>query len=152
MDLRPRTVLTLNLQNKVEFKLRCYSSDEIPEIWPIARPLISKALDRGSNYTIDEVYKGLCTKTMQLWMWSDDAALVTTIQTKHGIKYCLLLALGGKDMSVWFQYLPLVEDWARDQGAEEVRVYGRPGWKRLTGYDIDYVRMSKKLCPEDPAT
>ena len=135
----------LNFQNKEEFKLQCYSSDQIPSIWPIARPLIKKALDRGSNYTLNEVYEGLCTKSMQLWMWGEDAALVTAIQTKAGKTYCLLLALGGSDMSVWFQYLPLVEDWAKDQGAKEVRVYGRPGWKRLTGYDIDYCRMSKKL-------
>ena len=134
-----------NLRPKGEFELRCYSSDQIPSIWPVARPLIKKALDRGSNYTINEVYEGLCTKTMQLWMWGEDAALVTSIQTKAGKTFCLLLSLGGSDMSVWFQYLPLVEDWAKDQGAKEVRVYGRLGWKRLTGYDIDYVRLSKKL-------
>ena len=134
-----------NLNLKAEFRLQCYSSDQIPSIWPIARPLIKKALDRGSNYTINEVYEGLCTKTMQLWLWGEDAALVTAIQTKAGKTYCLLLALGGSDMSIWFQYLPLVEDWARDQGAKEVRGYGRLGWRRLTGYDIDYVKLVKKL-------
>ncbi len=128
-----------------EFKLRGYAAAEIPEIWPTARPLIKKALDRGSNYTLEQVYEGLCTKKMQLWMWADECALVTTIQTKGGIKFCLLLALGGTRMSDWFECLPIVENWAKDEGAQEVRVYGRPGWKRLPGYDIDYVKLVKKL-------
>lgn len=137
-------VWMLNLAQAAESSLRCYSADQIPAIWGKARPLIKMALDRGSNYTIDEVYEGLCTKTMQLWMY-EEAALVTAIQTKAGKTFCLLLSLGGSNMSVWFQYLSIVEAWARDNGAEEMRVYGRPGWKRLTGYDIDYVRLSKKL-------
>ena len=68
-----------------------------------------------------------------------------SMQVKAGKRYCLLLALGGEALSSWFQYLPIVEDWAKDEGAEEVRVYGRLGWKRLTGYDIDYVKLVKKL-------
>ena len=135
----------LILQNKAEFKLRCYSSDEVPSIWPVARPHIKKAIDRGSNYTLQQVYEGLCTKTMQLWMWGEDAALVTAIQTKGGIKFCLLLCLGGKDMSLWFHYLPVVEDWAKDEGAKDVRIYGRKGWQRLTGYNVEYVKIVKKL-------
>jgi len=125
--------------------LRCYSADQIPSIWDKAKPLIEKALDRGSNYTIHEVYDGLCGSKMQLWMWNFDAALVTTIQVKKGRKFCLLLCLAGEHMSVWFQYLPIVEKWAKDEGAEEVRVYGRLAWARITGYEIDYVKMVKKL-------
>ena len=142
-------VLTLTSPSRAKLKLRCYVADEIPSIWVRAKPLIQKALDRGSNYTIDAIYEGLVSREMQLWMWGHDTALVTTIQVKSGTKYCLLLCLGGKDMSVWFQHLSIVEDWAREQGAEEVRIYGRIGWARLTGYDIDYCKMSKKLCPED---
>ncbi len=138
-------VQTSYSRRKDAFELRGYRADEIPTIWPVAAPLIQKALDRGSSYTLDQVYEGLCNKNMQLWMWGEEAALVTTIQTKAGITFCLLLALGGANLSAWFQYLPIVEAWAKDEGCEEVRVYGRLGWKRLTGYDIDYVRMSKKL-------
>ena len=80
---------------------------------------------------------------MQLWSYGE-TALVTTIQTKGGKTFALLLLLAGR-MSSWTQYLPIVEDWARDQGAEEVRIYGRLGWKKLTGYAIDYVKLVKTL-------
>ena len=134
-----------NLQSKDEFRLRCYSKDQIPSIWDKAKPLVESALNRGSNYTIEQVYSGLCRGEMQLWMWDFEAALVTSIQVKKGKKFCLLLVLAGKHMSTWFQYLPIVEEWARNEGAEEVRVYGRVGWSRMTGYKIDYARMSKQL-------
>lgn len=136
-------LMLISLQAE-ESNLRCYSSDQIPAIWEKAKPFIETALNQGSNYTLDEIYDGLCTKQMQLWMY-DDAALVTSIQTDARNKFCLLVTLGGKRMVDWFQYLPIVEDWAKDQGAEEMRLYGRPGWKKLTGYKIDYCKMSKKL-------
>lgn len=137
--------LTSTLPLQDEF--RAYSSDQIPLVWDIYSPQIQKAIDRGSNYTLTQVFYGLCRKEMQLWTYGE-TALVTTIQTKKEKTFCLLLLLGGR-MSDWLQYLPIVEDWARDQGAEEVRIYGRLAWKKLTGYDIDYCRMSKSLCPED---
>jgi len=137
--------MRLNLPHRDEFKLAAYTADQIRYIWPVARPLIEKALDRGSNYTIQDIHWGLMSKQMQLWMWDKDAALVTAIQEKKGQKYCLLLALAGKGMSIWFKYFHIVEDWAREQGAEEMRVYGRPGWSRQTGYKIAYCKLVKKL-------
>ena len=107
--------------------------------------MLQRALDRGSTYSIDDLYAGLLKGEMQLFMWMDRAALVTAIQTKEGQKFCLLLALGGDSMSIWFEQLPFLEDWAKGQGAKEMRVYGRPGWSRLTGYDIEYVKLVKKL-------
>ena len=133
----------LNLQPTAE--LRCYGSEQIQAIWPVAKPLIQKALDRGSIYSIDEIYMGLRRKEMQLWMWADKAALVTAIQNIEGKLHCLLLALAGESMTQWFQYLPIVEDWAREQGAQEMQIYGRIGWARLTGYNIEYTKMVKTL-------
>jgi len=137
-------VLTLNLALQDACKLRCYSSDQIPAVWEKARPFIKSALDRGSNHTLAEIYEGLCSKQMQLWMYGN-GALVTSIQTDKRNKYCLLLTLAGERMSEWFQYFPIVENWARDEGAVEMRLYGRPGWKKITGYKIDYCKMSKQL-------
>ena len=132
-----------NLSPKVP--CRGYQPNEIDSVWSIAKPMLQRALDRGSNYSIDDLYAGLLKGEMQLFMWMDRAALVTAIQTKEGQKFCLLLALGGDSMSIWFEQLPFLEDWAKGQGAKEMRVYGRPGWSRLTGYDIEYVKLVKKL-------
>ena len=133
----------LTLSHKVS--CRGIPSSEIDSVWSIAKPLIQKALDQGSDFTIEEIHEGLLEASMQLWLWGEETALVTRIQSNKRKKFCLLLALGGSSMSEWLQYLPSLEDWARDQGAEEVRIYGRAGWSKVLGYDIDYVTMSKKL-------
>ncbi len=125
----------------------CYGSEDIPKIWNEVRKYIKRALDRGSNYTIDEIYEGLCTAKMQLWCWQGKeihGALVTAIQTKD-VKFCLLLAVGGSKMSEWMPYFHLVETWAKSQGCEEMRIYGRPGWSKLLDYEIDYVKLVKRL-------
>ena len=136
-------ILTSAQQEKPE--LRCYGADQIFYIWNVAKPLIQRALDEGSDYTIHEIYDGLRSKEMQLWMWGHEAALVTSIKSSKGKCYCLMLALGGEALSEWSQHFPIVENWARGAGAKEMRIYGRRGWSKAAGYDIDYTAMSKKL-------
>ena len=133
-----------NLLQEDGCKLRCYNSQDVYTVWPIYRPLIEKALDRGSIYTIDDILEGLCSSAMQLWTWGFDAAMVTTIQNDKETRWCLLLALGGTNMEAWKGYLPILEDWARTKGCEELRIYGRPGWKRL-GFQLEYAKLVRRL-------
>jgi hypothetical protein len=81
---------------------------------------------------------------MQLWTWGEEAAMVTTLQGDGKTRWCLLLALGGTNMDSWRGYLPVIDEWAKTKGCEEIRVYGRPGWKRL-GFDIEYAKLVRKL-------
>ena len=133
---------------KEKSKLVCYTADQIYHVWDEVKPHIQRALDRGSNYTIENIYDGLRTTQMQLWVWRADeieAALVTTIQERKGVKFCLYLALGGSKMSEWGEHMPIVETWAKENGCEEMRIYGRAGWARPFGFDIEYTKMSRKL-------
>ena len=136
--------LTLTLPRKEKFRLFAPRSDEIDLYWETAAPLIKKALDRGSNYTLEDIYEGLKASEMQLWMWGSEAALVTTIQNRDGLRWCLFLALGGEKLDEWAEYLPLVEEWARSNGCDEMRIYGRAGWKKL-GFDVVYTKLVRKL-------
>lgn len=134
------------LTSRLAGKCKGISSEDIDDIWDKARPLICLALDRGSNYTIDSIYDGLKSQQMQLWVWNDvDAALVTTIQNRGSKRWCLLLAMGGAKLNEWIELLPDLEDWARGCGCQEMRIYGRIGWAKHTGYEIEYTKMSKKL-------
>lgn len=135
---------TLSLLQQEKCKLRCYSSQQVYTVWPIYKPMIQSALDRGSIYTIDDILEGLCSSAMQLWTWGEDAALVTTIQNDEKTRWCLLLAMGGTSMEAWKGYLPVIDDWAKTKGCEEIRIYGRPGWKRL-GFEIEYTKLTRKL-------
>lgn len=147
MVLTPFWVPRLSSHHPAPSNLVCYGADQINTVWWQVEPLIQRALDRGSIYTIDDIYDALRSREMQLWAWVDkdiEACLVTAIQYTD-TTFCLLLALAGKSMNLWSRFLPLVEDWARDQGATEMRIYGRAGWAKVTGYNIDYTRLSKRL-------
>ena len=128
-------------------RLVCYSQDQIPHVWDEVAPLIKKALDRGSNYTLQDIHLGLCISDMQLWTWVSekiDAAMVTSIQSRDDETWCLLLTMGGKNMDEWKDCLPIVEKWAKDNGCTELRIYGRSGWKKL-GFEIEYTKLVRKL-------
>ena len=128
-------------------RLVCYSQDQIPHVWDEVAPLIKKALDRGSNYTLQDIRLGLCISDMQLWTWVSekiDAAMVTSIQSRDDETWCLLLTMGGKNMDEWKDCLPIVEKWAKDNGCTELRIYGRSGWKKL-GFEIEYTKLVRKL-------
>lgn len=128
-----------------KFSLRAYTKDQIPDVWETYSQYIQRALDRGSNYTLDDIHKGLLLGEMQLWAWGDEAALVTAIQNREDKRWCLLLAIGGANMADWIQYLPIVEEWAKENGCDEMRLYGRMGWAKVIGYDVEWTKMSKQL-------
>jgi len=130
-------------------ELVCYQSWEIPKVWDKVKDHIEKALKyRGSNYSLDDIYIGLNKSDMQLWTSQGDdleAALVTTIQIKDGMKFCLFLALGGTNLKSWDSWQSYIENWARKEGCEEMRIYGRIGWAKIVNYKVEYTKMSKKL-------
>lgn len=139
----------MTLHQQAASELRCFLSHEIPIVWDKVEPLIQRAIDRGSNYCVDDILEGLCNGSMQLWTYVKDseirAAMVTCVQEKDGERYLLFLAMGGDSIDVWMKYLPIVEEWAAGEGCTEARIYGRPGWARRTGYEIQYVKMTKRL-------
>ena len=130
-------------------ELVCYQAGDIPEVWWKVRSHIEKALSyRGSNYSLSDIYDGLLSSEMQLWTSQGDdleAALVTTVQVKDGMKFCLFLALGGSNLKNWDSWQSYIEKWAKAEGCEEMRIYGRIGWAKIVGYEIQYTKMTKRI-------
>ncbi|NJN46760.1 MAG: hypothetical protein HC808_10100 [Candidatus Competibacteraceae bacterium] len=126
-------------------ELVCFTSDQIRAVWPEVSPHLQRGLDRGSNYTLRDIYKGLRRQKMQLWTSRNDvieAALVTSLQDG----YCLLLCAGGSNADEWVHWLPVIERWAKEHGFNEMRLYGRIGWlRKLKGFRAVYTKMVKQL-------
>ena len=137
----------MSLPAEEQCRLCCYNSEQIDAVWAGYAPFIQKALDHQPNpgYTLDDIYDGLKLTAMQLWCWGHEACLVTTIQEQYGKKWCHLLAIGGSAMKEWLPYLKLVEDWAKSKGCEQMQIYGRIGWSRVLGYDVEHTKMVKDL-------
>ena len=132
--------------------LRQYPADQTDLMWPHVQNLVQKALDEGSRHTLADIYCGLACDEMQLWTWASkaderkiEAAMVTTIQEKDSVKWCLFLTMGGDSLKQWIHHLADLEDWARQNGCDEMRIYGRIGWSKITGYNVKYTKMVKQL-------
>lgn len=129
-------------------RLMAYTHDQIPYVWDRVKDHLQRGIDKGSDYTLEEVLEKLCKREMQLWVsWNGDieAALVTSIETSKQCKFCVLAVGGGDNLEGWMHYLSEIEDWARRHDCEELRIYGRPGWARVLDFDMRYTAMSKKL-------
>ena len=127
------------------FDLVCYGPEDIDALWPTVAPLIQRGLDEGSDYTIHDILSGLTNSEMQLWTAQKDgirAALVTALHDD----YCLLAVVGGEDVHAWKDWLKVLEVWAKEKGARELRIYGRRGWLRvLPGFEVRTTEMVKVL-------
>jgi hypothetical protein len=137
----------LNLRQQAESDLRCYVAAEIPYVWERAEPLVQQALDRGSNYCVEDILEGLFNQSMQLWVYHDfECVMVTAIQEKADTRFLLFLAMGGTGLKNWLKYLPIVEDWAKGEDCTEMRIYGRHGWSRyLPDFAVEYTKMVKRI-------
>jgi hypothetical protein len=131
-----------------ECKLYTFQSHQIEWVWNRVTPILSRVpLDPGM--TLDRVKQDLEAGDSQLWtIWRGEqieAAWTTRIQTDpDGSIYCLAWMCAGDNVSDWIHLSQAMEDWARDLGCKDVRVVGRPGWKKF-GYRPLYTVLSKPL-------
>ena len=113
-----------------------YQKWQVEGIWEYVEPFIKTGLERGSVFTLEQIREGLLTSNFQLWVWQKHeilAVLVTAVIDKA----CVLLCSAGTEMREWSQHIDLVEDWAKSNGCERIRVQGRKGWSRVLGYTIE---------------
>ncbi|WP_019224126.1 hypothetical protein [Bartonella rattaustraliani] len=103
--------------------------------------------------TLQELIEQICSGQKQLWLVLDEGhflgAVTTKIQeTVLGKKRALICECVGKRGLELISHLRSIEDWARENGAFEIEILGRLGWKRALGkqgYGIDMVYYRKGL-------
>ncbi|WP_273760863.1 hypothetical protein [Bartonella sp. ML70XJBT.G] len=104
--------------------------------------------------TLPELIEAICSGKKQLWLILDDedqflAAVTTQLQyTALGKKRALICECSGKGVLDLVDNLQFAEDWARENGAFEIEILGRLGWKRALekqGYGIDMLYYRKEL-------
>lgn len=114
--------------------------------WPLAWPLIKKAIDRFPlpNQTPKaKVILDLVSLRSQLWVALDTSedvmlgAVVTAIETDTrfpGCKYVHCKFCGGKRLKAWMIPLwTMLKAWGRFHGCTHIMIPGRAGWARLLG-------------------
>lgn len=127
------------------------SADNVRNIWPHIERFVASACDRGPGGLNPDDLRASCeTSRHQLWIGVGDhgaeAAAVTGIFDDGNVRRAEWITFGG-DWSKSLNFMPLLEQWAKDNGCKAFRSYGRPGMvKRMPKeYRIKGVIFEKDL-------
>ncbi len=119
-------------------------------VWPRVSHWIKAALERGDMGTFGSVESDVLAARALLWVvWNDpdlEGAAVTQVEKFESSKVCTIAACGGGGMRTWVHLIETLEDYARQQGCNCVRIVGRKGWQRvLKDYATAKVILEKRL-------
>jgi len=119
-------------------------------IWECVKHWIRRAMERGDLGTFDEVEEIVMGGQALLWLvWNApeiQGAAVTQIVTTQNSRVCVIVACGGENMRLWLPLVERIENYARDEGCDAVRILGRKGWMRvLKDYRAPAVILERRL-------
>ena len=126
-----------------------FPGQKVDDIWTQALPLLRRGFE--SPEIADRYYDKCKDGKAQLWGVFEDqhilAAMLTEIVTIGGRKVCNVISIGGTRMKEWFHFMPLLEQWARENGCAAMRHANcRLGWaKALKDYETTRITLEKAL-------
>jgi hypothetical protein len=135
-------------------QLICVDPELVHEIWPLAKPLLRRAIARTGLSAFCDLEREILCGNALLWLAVEGegskiailAAASTKLQLTETEKVCLITACSGQDMLRWLGLIGQIEEFARNEGCNCVRIYGRKGWLRaLVGYEQTHVILDKEL-------
>jgi hypothetical protein len=129
-------------------QLACVPPDRAAEFWPFADAWIRSAVERCGDWTLDQIRTGVLDGRYLLWIAVADGkargAAVTRIVAPPRI--CEVVACGGDCRGHIPRLLKVIEDFARRDGCDRVRISGRRGWARmLRDYRQPFITLEKVL-------
>ena len=135
-------------------ELICVDPARVHEIWPLAEPLLRRAIERTDLSAFCDIKREILCGNALLWLAVEGAgnkiailaAASTRLQRTDAGKVCVITACAGKDMPRWLNLISRIEEFARNEGCHCVRIYGRKGWLRaLDGYEQRHTILDKEL-------
>lgn len=130
-------------------QLVCVDPRMVYEVWPHVVVLLKVAVFRTELGRFEEIEDDVLTGRGLLWLaWSGqiEAAATTVLTETNASKVCVLTACGGTDMRRWLALLEKIEAYAKAEGCNRVRIFGRKGWQRmLNQYHVTNVVLERKL-------
>jgi len=131
-------------------------AEHIEHFWPVAAPLLEAAIAyTGGTNSLATEHAEVVAKRKQLWVVGTEeggkptikAAGITSLQRNaDGTITANIEYFGGEDMKAWFSLKGDFENWAKDEGCRDLRLWARKGWaKHLPEYRITHYILKKDL-------
>lgn len=122
--------------------------------WVLAEPFLAKAISHADGRAdIGDLKEVAMSDFVNIWLVSVDneiaGGFLTRIDLHPKKKYLTVLALGGKEISLWLEkmYMTLV-DFARDQKCDQISFECRRGWEKHLvpfGFKVKSVFMELEI-------
>ena len=131
------------------------NSEDIGLVWDEVTPLIEKALIHAEGELIPEdIKKHLDEGDLRLWVALEGqeilASMVTEIIEYPRKRIVRVITLAGKNMDMWYDFLPMIEGYAVKNGCSSLEAWTRKGmtrklkdWKH--SYDIITKDLKKRM-------
>lgn len=109
-------------------------------VWDKVEPYLASACQRGGEYLTQDILTALVRRQMQMWVAFEGETLkrsnvfavcITEIVITPQRKSCSILIGTGRRREEWQGFRSAIEEWAREQGCEAMKVIARPGWERV---------------------
>ena len=105
---------------------------------------------KGGQISSGTMIEQLRSGQRQLWVaWEDGIRCAVLTMVLDDLRKTVLVSHGaGEGMQDWVGLWPVIEDWARDIGADCIEVNARPGWERVLrdyGLKKTHVVLEKRL-------
>ena len=132
-------------------KVALVNSEDIELVWADVIPLVEKALSHAEGELIpSDIRKHLDTGDLRLWVALEDkdiiASMVTEIIQYPRKKIVRVITVAGKDMSMWYEFLPMLEGYAVRNGCSSLEAWTRKGMTRkLKDWKHSYDIITKDL-------
>lgn len=116
--------------------LVCVDPDKLPQLWPHVSHFIEAAFASGlGDEDAQSLKADLDKREALLWVvWDGEhliAAAVTRIVRTATKRVCILVAGGGRELWRWKHFIVDLEEYAKAEGCDAMRVMGRHGWKAI---------------------
>jgi hypothetical protein len=123
---------------------------DLEQVLPYALPWLERTLEYNCfGYTLGELVDLIRRGNFQLWATAGDDYSGFVVTELVGDPPILNLFIGaGYNLEKWLSDLVFVENWARERGCVEIKVWGRKGWERKLkdwGYRFEAQVLNKRI-------
>ena len=132
MQTTPRPIEHIN--SSVSVDAICVDPAQVETFWPFVESFLQRAVDRTDLCHFEAVKQATLQGIGLLWIaWGQKlyGAATTELMVTQRSKACIITAAGGEDMKVCLPLLAKIETYAKNEGCDVVRIFGREGWQRM---------------------
>ena len=128
----------------------CCDPKIVKDVWPKVAHFVRQAIERTDLGRFDKLEEDLLAGNALLWLAVTEseihAAAITQLIVTERSSVCAIRACGGNGVNNWISLIGMIENYARNERCDCVRLVGRKGWARmLKDYRADMVIMERRL-------